>query len=438
MESPPSGSCQPDDAASLTPSVRGLRTSATLAINERCRRLREQGAEICHLGFGQSPFPVPESVVAALRQHAHHKDYLPVAGLESLRQAVAQFHAGRLAMPLDADDVIIGPGSKELMFLLQVARGGELIVPTPCWVSYGPQATILGRHLGRIPASYETGWRITAEALDHYCRAQTGPRGRPLLILNSPANPTGNSYSEEELQQLATVARNWGVIVVSDEIYAELSYDAPPASLRRYYPEGTIVSSGLSKWCGAGGWRLGAMLFPPELAWLRRAVCAVASETYTTVSAPIQYAAVTAFECGPEIEDYLRHCRRILQRVGDWMCRSLLELDLQVHPPTGGFYLYPDFTAHQKRLARRGVEGSVAMCQHLLTEAGVALLPAADFERPPHELAARCAFVDFDGQQALASSRDQGLDQPLPASFVDQHCPSMVHGVQRLRACLAS
>lgn len=428
----------PGRAISLNGNVLGMQPSATLAINERCRLLGEEGRDICRWGFGQSPFPVPDCVVQTLRENAHRKDYLPVAGLPELRQAVANYHARRNAGSFRAHDILIGPGSKELMFLLQIAYHGELVLPTPCWVSYGPQARIVGQSVSLLPTSYESGWRLTADDLHRSCQRRCDETRPRLLILNCPSNPTASSYGGDELMALADAARRWGIIVLSDEIYAELNYDGRPASISRYYPEGTIVSSGLSKWCGAGGWRLGTMAFPQELAWLREAVCTVASETYTAVSAPIQYAATAAFAPSQEIDDYLFHCRRILRMIGDWMARCFRELGLRVHPSTGAFYLFPDFESLRIPLARHGILGSREMCETLIERAGIGLLPGVHFERPREELTARCAFVDFDGGIALQHSRKVGSDCVLPEAFVAENCPTMTRGMVRLKDWVAS
>ena len=118
---------------SLNLNVRGLGESATLAINERSAELKSQGRMVYRLGLGQSPFPVPAPVVESLRHHAHEKDYLPPRGLRELRGAVAEFHRNKDGVDASPTGVLIGPGSKELMFLLQLVYYGELLVPTPCW-----------------------------------------------------------------------------------------------------------------------------------------------------------------------------------------------------------------------------------------------------------------------------------------------------------------
>ena len=129
---------------SLNINIRGLSESPTLAINERVKQMQSRGEKVYNFGLGQSPFPVPVPVVEALRLHAHEKEYLPVKGLFPLKEAVAGFHRQKDLVEANADYVLVGPGSKELMFLLQLVFYGEIIVPTPCWVSYVPQAQILG------------------------------------------------------------------------------------------------------------------------------------------------------------------------------------------------------------------------------------------------------------------------------------------------------
>ena len=141
----------------LNLNVRGLEPSATLAINERCNRLQEQGRTIHKLGLGQSPFPVPTPVVEALRNNAFQKGYLAVKGLRELRDAVAAYQHRRHAADRSGDDVLIGPGSKELMFLLQLVYYGDLVIPTPSWVSYAPQAHIIGRHVRWIETKESDG-----------------------------------------------------------------------------------------------------------------------------------------------------------------------------------------------------------------------------------------------------------------------------------------
>ncbi|HPF38011.1 MAG TPA: aminotransferase class I/II-fold pyridoxal phosphate-dependent enzyme [Phycisphaerae bacterium] len=417
---------------SLNLNVRGMGLSATLAIKERCRALAAEGKNVIDFGLGQSPFPVPDSVVEALRVAAPEKDYLPVKGLPALRETIAEFHRKTDKVEATSDNVIVGPGSKELMFILQVAFYGEILLPSPCWVSYIPQSRIIGRNHHLIDSSLETQWKITPESLRAMI-ADVNDDDRPrLLILNYPSNPTGLSYTERELKELAEVSRKYRLIVLSDEIYGQLHHDGNHVSIGRFYPEGTIVSSGLSKWCGAGGWRLGTFVFPPDLKWLCDAMAAIASETYTSVCAPIQYAAIHAFRTDVVIERYLWHARRILTALADCSVATLRAAGVQVPKPEGGFYLFLDFSTLRDRLERRGIRTSAKLCQLLLDEAGVAMLPGSSFARPANELTARLSYVDFDGARALSASETIPLDESLPADFCEHNCDRVLDGMRRI------
>jgi aspartate aminotransferase len=408
----------------LNLNVRGLKASATLAINERSNALREQGRTVYKLGLGQSPFPVPDPIVETLRVNAFQKDYQPVRGLPALRESVAEYYRRRQSVECSAEDVLVGPGSKELMFLLQLVYYGDLVIPTPSWVSYAPQAHIIGRHVRWVQTRREQAWRMTPQELERLCAEDPGrPR---ILILNYPSNPTGGTYTIDELEELAAVARKHDVVLLSDEIYGELHHEGTHVSIAHFYPEGTIISSGLSKWCGAGGWRLGTFTFPSGLRWLLEAMANVASETFTSTSAPIQYAAVRAFRGGSEIEHYLAQSRRVLKALGQHAARKLAAAGIDVDMPQGAFYLFPDFSRGAERLAARGIRTSHELCETLLQDTGVAILPGSEFGRPEHELTARLAYVDFDGARTLAAAEQRAADQPLGEEFLSTYCANVV------------
>jgi aspartate aminotransferase len=419
----------PLSAPHLNPNVFGIEPSATLAINERSDDLIARGVKVFKLGLGQSPFPVPPSVVDALRAAAPQKDYVAVRGLRPLRETVTEFLHRRHGIERTRRQVLIGPGSKELIFLTQLAYAGELLVPSPSWVSYAPQARIIGRRVTWLSTDIGHDWKLLPETIDAHCSRAPGlPR---LLVLNYPGNPTGVSYSEPELAALADVARRHQVLVVSDEIYADLDHEGRTASISHHYPEGTIVSTGLSKWCGAGGWRLGVFSFPAELEWLCSAMASIASETYTAVNTPVQYAAIVAFQGGPEIEAYLAHTRAILRVLGRHCASVLSAAGCRLARLDGAFYLFPDFTPMRERLAAKGAVDSRTLAERLLEDTGVATLPGAVFGRPRDELTLRLSYVNFDGGAALAAA--QGGAE-VDDAFLKRHCPDTLEAIERIAA----
>ncbi len=415
---------------SLNLSVRGLEQSPTLALSEKCTELSQNGTEVFNLGIGQSPFPVPDSIVNALKQNAHERKYLPVRGLPELRKAVADYHCQRDNTDDRAEHVLIGPGSKILMFILQLVFYGEIIVPSPCWVSYIPQAKITERNVRIIDTSFKDRWHITSERLRELCESEHDTYRPRVLVLNYPGNPDGTTYTTKELKDIADVAREYEVILLSDEIYAGLDFKGEHVSVARFYPEGTIVSSGLSKWCGAGGWRLGTFTFPEKLEWLMDAMAIVGSQTYTSVSSPIQYAAITAFRGGEEIENNQWHARRILSAVGQECARILKDADVFVHPPEGAFYLFPDFSLFAEHLEMMGITDSKTMCERLLQEKHIATIPGVSFGRPPEELTARMAYTNFDGAKAMAASEAIPSDEDLPDDFPQRWCGKTIEATK--------
>jgi aspartate aminotransferase len=421
---------QPGPNVQLNLNVRGLPTSATVAINERSDALRRAGRRVFKLGLGQSPFPVPECVVEELRRNAHRKEYLPVKGLRELREAVAGHYRRTFDIECSPDDVLVGPGSKELMFLLQLVYYGDLVIPTPSWVSYAPQAQIIGRQVRLLPTYYRNRWRLSPEQLEELCRSDPGrPR---IVVLNYPSNPTGASYTDRELRRLADVAQRYRVILLSDEIYGKLHHEGRHTSAVRHYPSGTIFSSGLSKWCGAGGWRLGVFVFPPHLHWLRDAMAAVASETFTSTSAPIQYAAVRAFKANGELDRYLFQSRRILRALGRRLTSMVKAAGAEAVAPDGAFYLFPRFKPLSAKFRVRGIVTAAQLCERLLEDTGVAILPGSEFGRPPAELTARIAYVDFDGARVLEAAAFVPEREELSEAFLREHCSDTLEAVERL------
>jgi aspartate aminotransferase len=408
----------------------GLSTSATVTINEKSKQLEQQGKKVFKLGFGQSPFPVPDLVVEALKKHAHEKDYLPVRGLPALREAISNFTNHRKGTFSTADEVLVGPGSKELMFLLQLSYYGEIVIPAPSWVSYAPQAQIIGRSVTRVNTRIANGLLLMPDELEAICA--TDPERPRLIILNYPANPTGTTYDKHTLMAMADVARRYKVIVLSDEIYSELEHEGKHTSIAQYYPEGTIISGGLSKWCGAGGWRLGFFLFPKGLKRLMQAMTVCASETFTSTSAPIQYAAVSAFLETPEIEAYLGLARRSLSAVGNYMHVRLQAAGIETPRPKGGFYLFPDFGNYGEALQRHGIATDKDFCRVLLEETGIALLPGSDFGCQENTFNTRLSYVDFDGRALLQACQSLPAGQRPDDHFVETHCPKIAEATSVL------
>ena len=377
---------------------RNTEPSSTLRINEISNKLLDEGKNVYKFGLGQSPFPVPEILIETLKKNAHQKDYLNVSGLLKLREVVAKYHSKKNLYNYSEDNVIIGPGSKELIFQCQMVTEMPLLLPKPSWVSYEPQAKILKKDVNWIDTSKNTNWHLSANALRDYCK--NNKYKNQLLILNSPNNPTGTN--NEELEELSNICKENNIIVISDEIYTELDFYGNYHSISHFYPEGTIISSGLSKWCGAGGWRLGTLIFPKELKIIYNCVRSLSSETFTSVSAPIQYAAVKAYT--EDHSEYLNNSRTILKKVADFVYDQLSEIGIECIRPQGGFYILCDVSNIIKN--NNIINNATTLCEQVLQNTGFAMLPGKNFGIEDEKLITRMAFVDFDGNKALSFMKD--------------------------------
>jgi aspartate/methionine/tyrosine aminotransferase len=401
-----------------------LKASPTLAINELSAKLIDQGKKVIRFGFGQSPFPVPDQVVEALQKHSGRKEYLPVQGLQKLRTAVSDYYKVNAQLTFHPDRIHVGPGSKELIYQLLLAIDATLLLPRPSWVSYAPQAILSNTPYQWIDTFRENDWKVTAQDIESLVLAQ--PDQNFVILLNYPNNPVGHIYSQEEIIQISEVCRSHQIIVIADEIYHEIYFKQSIPSFSTYLPERTIITTGLSKWCGAGGWRLGLALLPESLKPLSDLLLKIASETYTCASTPIQYAAVYAYQThSEEIEQYKRTTRAILKFLGDYSVERLRKIGLKVARPGGGFYVYPDFSD----ILRSKFNKSADLCNALLEEAGVALLPGVAFGQLENTLTARLSFVDFDGAHALAHFDHR---KEMDSGWLEKYAPNVRDGLDRI------
>lgn len=405
----------------LKPHIRSSKQSQTLVINQLSLERAANGETVFGFGFGQSPFPVPAEIRDVLAESAHRKEYMSVQGHPPLRDAIASFHNKIENKDWNADQIVVGAGSKILIYcLLAALHRAEVLLPAPSWVSYEPQAKLAGHKVSWIGTTFDDQWRLTPEQLQQFCNARPDPTIPLVLVLNYPSNPSGQTYSAEQLESLAAVMRKHNIVVIADEIYSLLSYEKKHATLEEFYPEGCIVSSGLSKWCGAGGWRLGFIRIAEQIgSEFFRAVVGVASETYSCAPTPIQLAATRAYSDPVLAKAFLAKQTRLLRDVSRYCSEKLRHAGVNVHSAQGGFYLFPEFTNFRRKLNARGIHTSEELTAALLADTGVVLLPGSAFGMPAESLTARLAFVDFDGEQILntgASTPEfskvkQGIDE---------------------------
>ena len=349
--------------------VTHLQPEGAYAVLERAQALEAQGREILHLEIGQPDFQTFANIrlsgIAAIA--AGHTKYNPPAGLPRLRQVIAEDAARRRGLPVRPEQVVIGPGAKPGLFfptLALVGPGDEVIYPDPGFPTYAAMIGVAGGLPVPVPLSEEKGFSFDLQAFDRLVNDRTR-----LIILNSPANPTGGVIPLADLEHIARLAQKHDCWVMSDEIYARLAYDGrsvPSIAALPGMAERTVIVDGFSKTYAMTGWRLGYTIMPPALAervelLLTHSVGCTA--TFTQM-AGIEALTAPQQEADLVVAEYERRRDRMvagLNAIPGVRCQT----------PQGAFYAFPNvrsFGVPVRDLARR-----------LLDEAGVAVLPGTDF-----------------------------------------------------------
>ena len=362
-----------------------VKPSATLAINAKAQELRARGVDVISFGAGEPDFNTPENIRAAgVRAIDEGKTrYTPVAGIAPLRAAIAEHSAATRGVPARPENVVVTVGAKGALFNLALALfepGDEVVVPTPCWVSYPEQVRLCGAEPVFVPSTLESGWKISPDDLARALSART-----KAVVLCSPSNPTGAAYTADELAALADVLRRSDCWVVLDEIYGELVYDGfAQRSLLSVAPDlapRAVIIDGVSKTFAMTGWRVGWSIAPVALS---KAMETVQSQGATSTATPSQWAALEALR-SPPLE--LAEMRALFALRRDRLVQGLRAVPgLRCAMPEGAFYAFCEVQGWIGRQPPQGarLDDDLAVAAWLLEEAHVAVVPGSAFMAPGH------------------------------------------------------
>lgn len=384
----------------LMPYRRQVAISPTLRVNERAKALIAQGHPVIHMGFGESQFPPPDGLVRALAENAGRVEYEKVQGIDDLRQKIAATYNNEPGDHVHPSQVIVAPGSKALLYACINQLRGDVLLPRPSWVSYQPQALYSGKQVFWIDTRFENNYLPTSGDILKTVELARQAGGDPcILILNSPNNPTGAAFSVEQTRDIAELCRELGLTVLSDELYRRIMHPGKMFhSIAQDYPEGTILIGGLSKDVAVGGWRLGWAIVPDSQAGreLIRAVNGLGSEIWSSAPSPVQHAAVYALSNPPEIQDYVTTMGELHGFRTRLLYESLTQMGIRAPEPSGGFYLYLDFSPFRAGLTKQGVGTSEALEAYLLEHLHVAALAGSAFGDVPESLCLRFSTSHLD------------------------------------------
>ena len=364
----------------LSHNVQRVQPSVTMQISAKAAAMRADGIDVVTLSAGEPDFDTPQNIKeAGIRAIAEGftKYTTPGSGIVELKEAICRKFARDNNLEYTTDEVIVNNGAKHSLFLAVAALmnpGDEAIIPTPYWVTYSEQPRLVGGEPIIVETRPENGLKLTAAEF----RAAITPQTR-MLFLCSPSNPSGVVYSRDELAALAEVAVEYGIYVLSDEIYEKLVYDgAEHHSIAALNPEIkalSIVVNGVSKAYSMTGWRIG---YTGASAEIIGGMNKVQSQEVSHPSSMSQKAAVEALD-GPQ--QSVEEMRQAFDERRRYMVERLNAIaGIECALPQGAFYAYPDVTAYYgDRCA-----DSVALCEYLLAEGLVACVPGAGFGTREH------------------------------------------------------
>jgi len=356
--------------------------SVTLAVNAKAAALRAQGVDVFGFGVGEPDFDPPPFVLEAAKRaiDAGAHKYTAVTGIAPLKKAICDDHARRRKQSIKPENVCVSVGAKHALFNVALALyepGDEVIIPTPCWVSYPEQVRLAGAEPVLVPTREEDDWLLSPEDLSR----ALGPRTKAVLLC-TPSNPTGAAYDEAHVRALADVLRKHDCWIVVDEIYAELVYDGfRHVSIAEVAPDlaaRTIVIDGVSKTYAMTGWRIGWAIAPKELI---SAVDLVQGQSTTNATAVAQHAAAAALT-GPQ--DAVEAMRKKFERRREAMVSGLNTVrGIRCRQPEGAFYAFADCRGlYGIESGGKRIESDDDVAFFLLEKAHVAAVPGGAFGAP--------------------------------------------------------
>lgn len=362
----------------LADRIKSLTPSATLAITALANELKAKGVDVIGLGAGEPDFNTPEYIIEAAYQAmiGGKTKYTPSGGLGELKQAIIDKFKVDQQLEYNPAEIIVGNGAKHVLYLLFQAilnDGDEVIIPTPYWVSYPEQVKLAGG----IPIFAETDenshFKLSPQKLREHITSRT-----KALIINSPSNPTGITYTAEELMELGKICLEHHVLIVSDEIYEKLIYGnnqhVSIAQLSNELKNQSVIINGVSKSHAMTGWRIGYAAGNEELI---KQMTSLASHSTSNPATPSQYAAIAAYRGSQEPVEKMR--KQFEHRL-NMFYEKLVEIPgFSCVKPEGAFYLFPNVKETAKLTGYSTVDD---FAKALLSEAHVAVVPGSGFGSP--------------------------------------------------------
>lgn len=363
---------------SITKRISAISPSLTLAITAKAKAMKAEGKSVIGFGAGEPDFNTPQHIIDAAKDALDKgfTKYTPSSGLPSLRKKIAEQFLKEQGLVYDPSQIIVSSGAKHSIFnamFALVEEGDEVLIPSPYWLTYPEVVKVCGGKSVFIEGHKENHFKISPEDI----RSAITPKTK-VLIFNSPSNPTGAVYTEEEIRAIGKVVEEAGIWVISDEIYSKLIYDGVKhfsiAGCSEALKERTVVINGVSKTYAMTGWRIGWLAAPKEVA---KAIDSFQSHATSNPTSISQYATLAALSGS---EEELDKMREVFNDRRKFMIERIRAIDgLSCIEPDGAFYIMLVVNKlYGKRFNGRKIGGSMDVADMLL-EKGVAVVPGIAF-----------------------------------------------------------
>lgn len=362
----------------LSNRVKTLTASPTLAITAKAKELKANGYDVIGLGAGEPDFNTPEYIrdAAIKAMEAGHTKYTPTGGIPELKEAIRNKFLKDNALDYAPEEIIVTMGAKHALYsLFQVLlnKEDEVIIPTPYWVSYPEQVKLAEGNPVIVETEETNEFKLTKSALEKAITPKT-----KALIINSPSNPSGIIYSEEELKQIGEVCLQHDILIISDEIYEKLNYTDEAhvsiAGINLELKNQTVIINGVSKSHAMTGWRIGYAAGNKQII---KAMTNLASHSTSNPTSIAQYAAIAAYEAD---EAKVTEMKDIFAERLDVFYNLIREIPgIKCVKPKGAFYLFPNAIGAAKMNGFSSVEEWVTA---ILEEEKVAMVPGSGFGSP--------------------------------------------------------
>ena len=364
----------------ISDSLKRIKPSPTIAVTQKARELKASGKDVIGLGAGEPDFDTPNNIKEAAIKAIKDGDtkYTAVDGTQILKEAIVNKFKRENNLDYTTDQITVGAGGKHVIYNLMMAtlnKGDEVLIPAPYWVSYPDIVLLAGATPIAVECSEEQDFKITAKDLESKITNNT-----KWLIINSPSNPTGSTYSEQEIKNLSQVLkRNPHVNILSDDIYEHITYGGFKFFTIAQIPElknRVVTMNGVSKSYAMTGWRIGYAAGPKEII---KAISKIQSQSTTNPSSISQAAAVEALNGN---QDFISIRAKAFEERRDFVVNTLNSINgIKCLKPDGAFYVFPSCKnlIGKKDINGKKIENDTDFVQSLLENNGVAVVQGSAF-----------------------------------------------------------